>query len=137
MGISTPILIEGKTKCLAVSNGIDVLTIANNGTGLFEASCKELPPVNPVAIDLALSLTVYPNPTRGMSVLKCRGTFDAGLSCMIRVVSMEGKVAVNQLVPMTSMLTGWVIDLSDYTSGTYTVHVELMRRQYSLKLIRL
>ncbi len=137
MGISTPLVVNGQTKCLIVSNGLGVLDIANNGNGHFDGSCKEVPPVTPNLPEFALSLSVYPNPSRGISTLKCKGNFDAGLSCMVRVIAFDGKVVLSQAVPMTVVAAGWTVDLSNYTSGTYMVNVELMHRQYNLKLIRL
>lgn len=137
LGVASPLLVYSKTKCLTVSNGLGVLDIANNGNGHFDASCREIPPVGPSIPEFSLSLSVYPNPTRGMSTLKCKGNFDAGLSCMVRVVSFDGKVMLSQVVPMTAMVAGWTLDLSNYTSGTYMVNVELIRQQYNLKLIRL
>lgn len=137
MGVSTPILVDAQSKCLSVSNGVGLLSVANNAGGLFNTACKEVPPTVPPPAAISFSLTVYPNPTRGMSLLKCKGDFDASLSCTVRVIGLDGRMVLNQVVPMVTLQTGWMIDLSNYASGTYTVNVELMRQQHSLKLVKL
>ncbi len=137
MGVSTPILFDAQSKCLSVSNGVSLLSVANNGSGLFNTACKEVPPTAPPPAAISLSLTVYPNPTRGMSLLKCKGSFDPSLSCTVRVIGLDGRMIMNQVVSMVTLQTGWMIDLSSYAAGTYSVNVELMRQQYSLKLVKL
>jgi hypothetical protein len=133
VAVSVPILMNGKGKCLAVSNGISTLNIAENGNGIFGNSCKETVPAAP----FSLSLTVYPNPTRGMSLLKCQGSFDADLSCLVKVVAMDGKIVLNKVTPMTSIQSGLMINISEQVAGNYTVIIEVMNRRYNLRLIKL
>ncbi len=133
VAVSVPILMDGKGNCLTVSNGVSTLNIAENGNGVFGNSCKEIAPVAP----FSLSLTVYPNPTRGMSLLKCQGSFDASLSCLVKVVAMDGKIIMNQVAAMNSIKSGLMINMSEQVAGNYTVILEVMNRRYNLRLIKL
>lgn len=137
MGLSSPIMLDGKAPCLTVTNGVKLMSIAENGTGAFAASCKETAPVAPSPAAISLSLTVYPNPTKGMSILKCQGSFDAGLSCKIQVVGMDGRVLLSRVAAVTAVQAGLMIDMSAQAPGTYSVIVELMNQRYSLRLIKL
>ncbi len=133
VAVSLPILMEGKGKCLTISNGISTLNIAENGNGVFGNSCKEIAPV----ASFSLSLTVYPNPTRGMSLLKCQGSFDTNLSCLVKVVAMDGTIVMNKMAAIASIQSGLMINMSEQMAGNYTVIIEVMNRKYNLRLIKL
>lgn len=135
--VTTPsILVAGTGKCLVVSGSAGVLGIANNGTGLFGAACTEKTPTADTTT-FSLSLNMYPNPTRGSTMLKATGDFDEKLSCLVKVVTMEGKVLLGQMVPMGVVKAGFMINGNAWASGTYVVVVELMNKRYSLKLQKL
>ncbi len=131
-----PIVMSGNGKCLNVSSGLSTVNVSNNGKGVFGASCVETPPVATVLVSLT-SLKVYPNPTHSTSILKCEGQFDANLSCQVRVISIDGKPMMSQIVPMKELVAGYTINANAYAAGNYVVTVEFMSRQYSLKLIKL
>jgi hypothetical protein len=131
----SPIVMSGSGKCLTVSSGLNALNMSNSSRGTFGASCEEKPPT---AVLLSItSLKVFPNPTHSTSILKCEGNFDADLSCQVRIVGMDGKVVMNQMVPMKELVTGYTINASAYPVGTYVVSVDFMTQQYALKLIKL
>jgi hypothetical protein len=132
----SPIVMAGTGKCLSVSSGLGVLNVNSNGKGEFGASCKETPPVAAIQVSLN-ALNLYPNPTHSTSILKCEGSFDANLFCQVRVLSLEGRVMMSQLVAMKEMVAGFTINASAYAAGTYVVSVEFMSQQYSKKLIKL
>jgi hypothetical protein len=135
--VTTPsITVNGNAKCLTVGGAASVLNIAHNGTGLFGAGCKEGVPAADTA-SFSLSLNVYPNPTRGATMLKATGDFDASLSCMVKVVAMDGKVMFGQMVPMANVKAGFMINGHAWAAGNYTVVIELMNKRYSLRLIKL
>lgn len=135
--IATPsVNISGSGKCLAIGGSAAALNIANNGTGVFQAACQEKPPVADT-IRFSLSLNVYPNPTRGATKLIASGEFDQNLSCIVKVVAMDGKVLLGQSVPMSKIKAGYVIDASHWAQATYTVVVELMNKRYTLRLIKI
>ena len=135
--ISTPFVnIGGSAKCLSIGGSAAALGIANNGTGLFQAGCQEKPPVADT-IAFSLSLSVYPNPTRGSALLKASGDFDANLFCQVKVIAMDGKVLLGQNVAMSKIKAGYSIDASYLAQGTYTVVVELMNKRYTLRLIKI
>ncbi|MEO8173075.1 MAG: T9SS type A sorting domain-containing protein [Sediminibacterium sp.] len=133
----SPITMEGGSKCLTVSTGgIRSLETRLNGTGKFGASCEEVAPVATPLITLT-SINLYPNPTRTTTMLKCEGQFDANLSCQIRVISMDGKVMMSQMVPMKDLQAGLMINASSYAVGTYAVTIDFKNEHYSKKLIKL
>lgn len=135
--IATPsITVNGVAKCLTVGGTATMLNIAFNGTGVFGSGCKEGAPVADTAA-FSLSLNVYPNPTRGAAMLKATGDFDASLSCLVKVVAMDGKVMMGQMVPMSVVKGGFMINGNSWAAGNYTVVVELMNKRYSLRLIKL
>jgi hypothetical protein len=80
---------------------------------------------------------VYPNPTHGLATLKCDGQFDANLSAQVRVMSIEGKMMMSQMVPMKDIQAGFVINAAAYAAGTYVVVMDFMNERYSKKLIKL
>jgi hypothetical protein len=131
----SPIVMTGSGKCLNVSSGLNALNMSNSARGTFGASCEEKAPVA-VLVSIA-SLRVFPNPTHSTSVLKCEGVFDTNLSCRVQIVGMDGKVVMNQMVPMKELVAGHTIDASAYPAGTYVVSVDFMSQQYALKLIKL
>jgi hypothetical protein len=131
----SPIVMTGTSKCLTVSSGLNALNMSNSSRGNFGASCAEIPPAA-VLVSIT-SLKVFPNPTHSTSILKCEGQFDANLSCQVRIVGMDGKMLMNQMVPMKELVTGYTINASNYPVGTYVVSVDFMSQQYALKLIKL
>lgn len=132
----TPIIVEGKGKCLTTSNGVSSLTIAYNNKGVFDAGCTEVPPVANIT-NVSVSLKLYPNPTNGPATLKCEGQFDANLSCQVRIISMDGKMMMSQMVLMKEVQAGYTINAGAYAAGTYVVVVEFMNQRYSKTLIKL
>jgi len=135
--VSTPsVNISGSSKCLVIGGSAATLNIANNGTGAFDPTCQEKPPVADTT-RFSLSLTVYPNPTRGSTMLKAAGEFDQSLSCLVKVIAIDGKVMLGQMVPMNKVKAGYMIDASHWAQGTYTVVVELMNKRYTLRLIKI
>lgn len=134
----SPFVGDGKGKCLNVSSGLSTLSQANNAKGAFGASCIETPPVANVSVSVSLSsINVYPNPTHTTSMLKCEGQFDANLSCQVRIVSMEGRVMMNQMVPMKEVQAGYTLNVGSYAAGTYVVSIDFMSQHYTKKLIKL
>jgi hypothetical protein len=131
----TPIVLDGNGKCLSVSSGLSTLNISNNGKGVFGASCVETAPVAPV-ITLT-SLNVYPNPTHSTSILKCEGQFDANLFCQVRIISIDGRTMMNQMVAMKDLQAGYTLNVSSYAAATYIVNVSFMNQNYNKKLIKL
>jgi hypothetical protein len=130
-----PIVMEGNGKCLNVATGgIRTLAIKLNANGKF--GCEEVPPQTTPLITLT-SLKVYPNPTHSTSILKCEGQFDANLSCQVRVMSVDGRMMMSQMVPMKDIQAGYTINASAYAAGTYVVTVDFMNQHYNLKLIKL
>lgn len=127
--------IEGGTKCLSVANGLRAITMDANGKGTFGASCAETAPVG--AVLSVASVTVYPNPTHSLTTLKCDGTFDANLSGQVRIISMDGRVMMSQMVLMSELKAGWVINAASYAAGTYVVSVDFMNKHYTTKLIKI
>lgn len=135
--ISTPFVnIGGSAKCLTIGGSAAALGIANNGTGLFQTACQEKPPVADT-MRFSLSVSVYPNPTRGSAMLKASGDFDQNLSCMVKVVAMDGKVLLGQMVPMSQIKSGYQINGNAWAAGSYVVMVEFMNKRYSLQLSKL
>lgn len=135
--VTTPVVfVSGSAKCLVVGGSASALNIANNGTGLFGSGCTEKPPVADTTA-FSLSLNVYPNPTRGSTKLKATGDFDEKLSCLVKVIAMDGKVLFGQMVPMKEVKKGYMINGNAWAAASYTVVVELMNKRYSLRLIKL
>jgi len=135
--ISTPsVNISGSGKCLAIGGSAAALGIANNGTGVFQAACQEKPPVADT-MRFSLSLNMYPNPTRGSTMLKAAGDFDQNLHCQVKVVAMDGKVMLGQNVPMSKIKAGYMINGNGWAAGVYVVIVEVMNKRYSLQLSKL
>ena len=133
----SPISSEGNSKCLSVAvGGIRSLEVKMNAKGKFGASCEEVAPVATPLITLT-DLNLYPNPTHGKSLLKCTGQFDANLSCLVRVISMDGKMMISKMVPMKELTIGFTIDASSYAVGTYAVTIDFMNQHESRKLIKL
>ncbi len=131
----SPIVMSGTSKCLNVSSGLGTLSsMSTNGKAAFGASCVETPPAA-VLVSIS-SIKVFPNPTHSTSILKCEGQFDVNLSCQVRIVGMDGKVVMNQMVPMKDMVAGYTINASAYANGTYVVSVAFMNQQYAVKLIK-
>lgn len=132
----TPIVMDGKTGCLSVSSGLRVMEVTSNSKGVFGASCIETPPVATITLELT-SLKVYPNPTHDISILKCEGNFEANLSCQVRVISLDGKMMMSQMVTMKDVLAGYTINAGSYAAGTYVVRIDFKNQHYNLKLIKL
>lgn len=132
----SPFVGDGKGKCLNVSSGLSTLSQATNAKGVFGSSCVENPPVATVLVSLT-SLKVYPNPTHTTSILKCEGQFDVNLSCQVRILSIEGKPMMSQMVPMKELQAGYTLNVASYAAGTYVVSVDFMSQHYNLKLIKL
>lgn len=133
---SSSFVISGKGNCLTSSTGMSVLKIANNGKGVYGAACKETPPVATV-VEFSVSLNVYPNPTHGLTTIKCDGQFDANLSCQIRVMSIEGKMMMTQVVSMKDVKAGYTFNAASYAAGTYVVMVDFMNKRYNTKFIKM
>ena len=132
----TPIITSGKSKCLTVSSGLSALTITYNSKGIFGAACKETPPVANIT-NISVSLKLYPNPTNGPATLKCEGQFDANLSCQVRIMSIEGRMMMSQMVLMKDVQVGYMINAGAYAAGTYVVSIDFMNQRYNTKLIKL
>ena len=133
----SPIIVEGNNKCLSVATGgIRILEIKMNAGGKFGASCEEVAPVATPLITLT-SLNLYPNPTHSTSILKCEGRFDINLSCVIRVMSMDGRMMMSQMVAMKDLQAGYTINAGSYAAGTYVVTVDFKNQHYDKKLIKL
>lgn len=132
----SPFVGDGKGKCLNISSGLSTLSQATNAKGVFGASCTEVPPVATVLVSMT-SLNVYPNPTRSTSILKCEGQFDANLFSQVRIVSMEGRVMMNQMVPMKELQAGYTLNVGAYAAGVYAISVDFMNQHYNLKLVKL
>lgn len=130
-----PIVLGGAGKCLNVSSGISTININSNNKGVFGASCVETAPVATI-VSLS-SVKVYPNPTHGMSILKCEGQFDANLFGQVRVTSIDGKPMLSQLVSMRDVVAGYQINANNYAAGNYVVTLDFMDQRYSVKLIKL
>ncbi len=130
-----PIVMDGKGKCLKVSSGLGAMETVNNAKGVFGASCVETAPVATV-VSLT-SVQVYPNPTHGISTLKCQGQFDANLSCQVRIMSIDGRTMMSKMVLMKDVQAGYTIDASSYAAGTYVVNLSFMSQNYNVKLIKL
>ena len=131
----SPIVMTGSGKCLNVSSGLNALNMSNSARGSFGASCEEKPPAAEMVS--ITSLNVFPNPTLSTSVLKCDGKFDANLSCQLRIVGMDGKVMMSQMVLMKELVTGYTINASAYPAGAYVVSIDFMSQQYARTLIKL
>jgi len=136
IGAAESVVFDGKGKCLSVVTGIRTLEVASNNKGTFGSSCVETAPVATVLMELT-SLIVYPNPTHNISILKCDGQFDVNLSCQVRVMSMDGRPMMSQMVSMKAIKAGYQIDASAYAAGTYVITVDFMTQHYTLKLIKL
>lgn len=135
--ISTPFVnITGSGKCLSIGGSAAALGIANNGTGIFQAACQEKPPVADT-IRFSLSLNVYPNPTSGSAMMKATGEFDQSLSCIVKVITMDGKVMSGERVPMSKIKAGYIINGNAWAAGKYVITVELVNKRYSLQLSKL
>ncbi|MBV5349224.1 T9SS type A sorting domain-containing protein [bacterium] len=132
----SPFVGDGKGKCLNVSSGLSTLSQSTNAKGAFGAACVETAPVATVLVSLT-SLKVYPNPTHTTSILKCEGQFDANLSCQVRILSIEGRPMMSQMVPMKELQAGYTLNVASYAAGTYVVSVDFMSQHYNLKLIKL
>ncbi|MBV9989229.1 MAG: T9SS type A sorting domain-containing protein [Chitinophagaceae bacterium] len=133
---SSPMINSGKGTCITSSTGIAALRIATNGKGEFGAGCKEVAPVATV-VDFSVSLNVYPNPTSGMTTIKCDGQFDANLSCQIRILGMDGRTMMSQMVAMKDVKAGYTVNVAAYAAGTYAVVIDFMSQRYSKKLIKI
>ncbi len=135
MSGGNPIILDGSGKCLNVTSGLSALNINNNGKGVFGASCVENAPA--AAVVTLTSLNLFPNPTRAITVLKCEGQFDANLSAMVRVISIDGKMMMSKMVPMKEIAAGYQIDASAWAAGNYVVTLDFMSEHHSRKLIKL
>jgi hypothetical protein len=133
---SSPMISSGKGACVTSSTGIAALRIATNGKGEFGAGCKEVPPVATVA-DFSLSLNVFPNPTSNMATIRCEGQFDANLSCQVRIMSIDGRMMMSQMVSMKDVKAGYTVNVASYAAGTYVIVVDFMSQRYNMKLIKI
>ncbi|NCI49247.1 T9SS type A sorting domain-containing protein [Sediminibacterium roseum] len=132
----TVAVFNGGNKCLNVVSGLSAIsTIATNGTGKFGASCAEVAPVADVLT--ITSITVYPNPTHSLTTLKCDGVFDANLFGQVRIISMDGRVMMSQMIPMQDLKAGHILNVASYAAGTYVVSVDFMNKHYTTKLIKI
>lgn len=133
---SSPFIVEGQGKCLVSGSGLSALRFATtNASGSFGAGCVETPPVATVP-EFSVSLNLFPNPTKGMTTIKAAGQFDASLSCQIRIMSVDGKVVLNRMVPMNELKTGFVFDASGFATGTYVAVIEFMNQRFPVKFIK-
>lgn len=137
MSGGNPIVMDGKGKCLNVASGLATMEIIHNGKGVFAASCVETAPVATVLSLTSVQVQVYPNPTHGISTLKCQGQFDANLSCQVRIMSIDGRTMMSKMVLMKDVQAGYTIDASSYAAGTYVVNLSFMSQNYNVKLIKL
>lgn len=132
----SPIVLDGKGKCLSIASGLRFLEVASNNKGNFGASCMETPPVAAVLVELT-NIYLYPNPTHSTSILKVDGEFDANLSCQISVTGMDGRMMFRQMVSMKDVKAGYMLNVAAYAAGTYVVSVDFMNQHYTRKLIKL
>jgi hypothetical protein len=133
---ASPFIVDGKGKCLVAGSGLTALRVATHSKGSFGAGCVETPPVA-TPTEFSVSLGLYPNPTRGMTTIKAvGGQFDPSLSCQIRIMSVDGKIMLNKMVPMSEMKTGFVFDASAFAVGTYVAIIEFMNQRFPVKFIR-
>ena len=71
------------------------------------------------------------------SILKCEGQFDANLFGQVRVMSIEGRMMMSQMVAMKDIQAGYTINASSYAAGNYVVTLDVKDQHYSVKLIKL
>lgn len=132
----SPIVMSGNGPCLVVTSGLSTMVTSSNGHGVFGAGCVEKAPVATVLVSLT-SLNVYPNPTHGISILKCEGKFDANLSGRITIMGFDGRTMMSQVVPMKEVQAGYQINAAAYAAGTYVISLDFMNQHYTVKLIKL
>jgi len=132
---SSSFVVAGKGKCFTATSGLAVLSIANNAKGEFGVGCVEKPPVADI-VEFSMSLKVFPNPVSGPATLKCEGNFDENLFCQVRIVSIDGKMMMSQMVAMKEVKAGFVFNAAAYTAGAYAVVVDFMDHRYSVKFIK-
>lgn len=133
---ASPFIVDGKGKCLVAGSGLTALRVATHAKGSFGAGCAETAPVATPA-EFSVTLGLYPNPTKGMTTIKATGgQFDASLSCQIRIMSIDGKIMLNKMVPMSEMKSGFVFDASAYAVGTYVAIIEFMNQRYPVRFIK-
>ena len=125
--------LNGYLKCLQVATGLDIFSTPAKPNGVFGAFCNEIAPVAIITSDLL----VYPNPTRGVSILKCLGQFDSGLSGQLRITNTEGRILFSQVIAMSSLQAGFTINVSNYPNGIYMITIDIMTGHTSTKLIKL
>src|SRR5476649_154329 len=61
---STPLVLDAKSKCLSATNGLITLSVNDSALGKFSPSCEEKAPFG---AKISIALSVYPNPTNGVS----------------------------------------------------------------------
>ena len=72
-------------------------------------------------IALTTNISVYPNPAEAYLMLTAAGGGDAPA---VTVIDIEGRVMYSQKLPVTDYINH-MIDLSDYSNGTYVVYIEM------------
>ena len=92
---------------ITTKGGCSSKSYYNAPTGVTQIGNSEIAAIN-----------VFPNPTHGLSVIKCEGQFDVNLSCQLTIISMDGRVMSNQMVLMKDMVAGYQINASAYAAGT-------------------
>lgn len=95
----TPIIING--KCLTVAGGLFALTITTNNKGNYGAVCMMANVTN-----VSVSLKLYP--TNHPATLKCEDQFDADLSCQVRIMRIEGRIMMSQMVLIKEVQAGYI-----------------------------
>lgn len=132
----SPIVMTGSGKCLVVSSGLGTMMTSTNGKGVFGAGCIEKAPEATILVSLT-SINVYPNPTHGMSILKCEGKFDANLSGRVTIMGFDGRTMLSQVIPMKEIQAGYQINAAAFAAGTYVISLDVMNQHYTVKLIKL
>jgi len=135
--ISTPsVNVAGNVKCVLLSGSAATLNIANNGRGLFKEACEELPALGAMKI-VSISLNLFPNPVRNDAVLKAIGVFDSAIPCLIKLISRDGKNLFVESRTLRDLQTGYKIQATRLSPGTYFVVLEVLDQKYVLQFARL
>ena len=125
--------LSGYLKCIQVTTGLNIFSIPDKNNGSFGSCC-----IVPAAIAIVTNnLLVYPNPTRGISIVKGVGKFEAGVSGQLRIMNADGRIMLTQVVDMISLQVGFAVNLTNYPTGLYLITITTSSGQASSKLIKL